>query len=330
MISDVTSINTCFLCPRGKYIGKDLFSLDKLLFPQYSGNKSQESSHRNIARSIFSCESPFIIEDVNEEWCSVWGYSKQMLLGRNIAFQFSAAADEYAVSKFIESARLGYADEVAFVGKTGDGAERSVTLRSRPLCRNGNPTHFAIEIARSDGADDHDAFCKHMAALNVHGGARSCSDSGSDDSDADRGAAADVSFAELHLPLPPESQRRACIALLRRLRGLALVRGWRRDGAALRVRADAAALAALAATPAAACRGTADAWLHSLAEAARAARAAARRDRAAAGGRHWAGPWRGGRETAAAAVAAAEEDATDFSFLSCDGPRGSPQLVPVN
>ncbi len=246
----------------------------------------------------------------------MWGFSKDRVIGQSIHHICGAKTNELALAELTDRARRGLPYECDLIGQTARGSDCAVHLRCRPIIQHGLPlTHFMIEAATRKPlpSDEHDAFCECMSSLDVFDFTEAANAGGSgSDSDADADARPRA-FAELVLPLPPDAHRRACVALLRRLRTLALVRGWRREGGALRIRADAEALAGLAGAPRG---GRAGAWLHRLAEAA--ARSAGR--------------WRAGRRAAAdgACGAEAEAGATDFSFLSCDAPRGSPQLVPVN
>jgi hypothetical protein len=274
------------------------------------------------AQAIFSCLSPWLVNDVNEQWCELWGCSKDEVLGQSIEDLFGPMTNEQELAGLLDMARRGLNNECEFTSSRATAKPACIVkLRSRPLFHRGAPyTHFAVEATlssapRGDWVEDRPTICSCFAALHM---------SDNPPGDSSSAAARPRAFAELVLPLPPDAHRRACVALLRRLRALGLVRGWRREGGALRIRADAEALAGLAGARPLDAAG-AGAWLHRLAEAARTACAGSRRS----GGLR-ASPARAGPPPAAAAAEEEAAEATDFSFLSCDAAHGSPQLVPAN
>ena len=313
--------NACCLVSAIPVVDNEKINMILCAVTPIEGSAPEAVSYK-VARAIYSCATyscPCLVEDANDEWCSLWGFSKDTIVGQNIYHTCGAKTDELALAELTDRACRGLTHECDLIGQTARGSNCAVHLRCRPILQHGLPlTHSMIEAAARKPlpSDEHDAFCERLASLDVFDFAANAGGSGTD-SDADAADARPRAFAELVLPLPPDAHRRACVALLRRLRALALVRGWRREGGALRIRADAEALAGLAGARPLDAAG-AGAWLHRLAEAARAARSAER--------------WRAGRRAAAggACGAEAEAGATDFSFLSCDAPRGSPQLVPVN
>jgi PAS domain S-box-containing protein len=265
------------------------------------------------AQCILSCKTPCHLADANDNWCSLWGYTHEEVVGRSIKLLQGPGTKEQVLVDLLEASRRGLQKQCEFIAYKKNGSECAVRLQSCPVFQIGSPiTHFLIQAnviqeanqitTRCSSAIDQANFCQHMAALNVLDASLSCKAAAeADDDDCNSPADKDARiFSELILALPGETHQ-FYFALLWRLRDQALVQGWYWEEGMLRVRADTEALAKLAGIEG----SYGNIWLLRLVEAAyRLELDLLRRDAAGSDS-----------EATAAREPLFDESATDFSFL---------------
>ena len=268
---------------------------------------------QSAAQSILSCKSPCHVEDANEMWCSVWGFSREEVVGRSIKLLQGPRTNEHDLAELLDAARKGLEKECRIIAYTKCGEECAVRLRSCPIFHQGSPiTHFIIEakaMASCPAQSEQYQICsEHMAALQIQDipshrhhdiDSDTEEESGRDDPPLQRRR----EFSELVLALPAETHH-FCLQLLCRLREQALVQCWCWEEGILRVRADTEALVGLAGIEG----SCSNVWLLRLIEAAyRLDLDRVRRGSSAA------------EPGAERCDSPQEEAATDFSFLCGDG-----------
>ena len=286
-------------------------------------NYCSEILSQNVAQAILTCKAPCHVDDANDAWCKLWGFSKEEVVGRSVKLLQGPSTNEHILADLLDAARKGLDKQCEIIAYTKQGSECAVRLRSRPIFCLGSPIRrFVIEaLAQStilDLVQQHPHVdCEQMAALDIDDAISTEPDGLTAMSSTDKEAEAmgsDCSerrtFAELVLTLPADMHH-FCLGLLWRLREEALVQEWCWEEDTLRVRADTEALSLIAGI-----EGSGpNLWLLRLVE------AAYRLDIKRV---HSAGLGRGdlGRAAAESCLTSLDESATDFSFLSGDG--GSP------
>ena len=277
------------------------------------------------AQCILSCRAPCHLEDANDKWCSLWGFTHDEVVGRSIKLLQGPGTNEHILVDLLENSRRGLQKQCKFTAYKKNGSECAVRLQSCPLFKVGSPvTHFVIQAdviqdahqitTRCSSANDQAIFCQQMAALIVDDATPSCQVASVAEKDDDIVLPADGDariFSELILSLPGETHQ-FCLALLWRLRDQALVKGWYWEEGMLRVHADTEALANLAGIEG----SYANVWLLRLVEAAYRLELDLLRRDARGGG--------DSEATAAAREPLYDESATDFSFLC--GECGAPPI----